>query len=1771
MHIRRLAFALAGALSALACWCAPALAASSYKGVCAELGVELGGEPPFCTSFPNMNQPDMVAVSDAAGVTNGDVYVASVGGVEASEHSSITRFNAKGEPVDFTGSNAQIDGNQLLFPTGAVRGVAVESATGDFYVTNDETEKIERFDAEGALIGSFALPEAAAKEKAMFGIAVDESSDASKGDIYVVNGPEVVARDAVYRFVPNGGTFESPEAPFIPSSSLYNPQSVAVGHAGAVYVANHNGAVKKFNSATGAAESVTFGKGEGAEAVATDPSTGHEHVFVWAKGASEGEPHVLVYKETSSTKIEEFETPGFGAATEEALIPAGLAVNPSTHEVYATNPKYGATSDSGAIFSTSVVAKGLRVVTEPATGVSKTGATLHATILAPAGEEVKYRFAWGGKESASTGEVTVPAGGEAKVEEKIVSGLEANATYQYKALAEHGSELEEGETDEFTASAFTVETEPATEVTKTGATLHAKIELAGGGMVKYRFDYGESEAYGSVSEEKEVDVPASGEAEVSAPVSGLAKRGQVYDFKAVGEYVQESETAEGGNLTFETEAGLGVETEAATGVSMTEATLRAKVSLPGGGMVRYRFEYGETELYGAATATGEVEVPAGGEATVEATITGLKAGADGTTYYFDALAEYESETAEGELPLTFTTLPELKMPEAKTGPAEDVGPAHAKLTGEANPGGEGEYHFEYGTEACATAKTPCETTAKTKIVGSTKAAVAPVEVTGLASGDTYHYQLVVENGYAGHTVVPGGEATFKAEAQPPETPLAGVASAIAMTTATLEGGVLNPGGEGKPGEYEYRYSQSASECEGGQRTPLQPAAGKQDEATQPVRLTGLTPGAEYTFCLIERNLDGEYSPLSAPGHFTTLAAAPTIAEESVTNVTDKSATLHAKVDPGGAATTYEFQYAPAGGQFEPVVEPEGRGVGTLPAGTSAAPVEVVDEGLSPDSSYEFRVVVGNSVASGVDGEAVAFATWSSSTAFALPDDRAYELVSPAQKLGAWFEDTGYSWVVRAAGDGAAISYPSNAPTNGESSGYALNAQVLSRRGSSGWESRDLGVPHETAAAGAPQNGDEYRAFSEDLSRAVVQPQGPFTPCLSALGAPQPCLSEAASEQTAFSQDLGTGLFTPLVTGCPAAGAPCAQAVRAAADVPAGTVFGDVVSEELAGEECGAADKLCGPYFVAGTPDLSHVVLRSFAGLTAGSESSAGGLYEWSAGKLAFVGYGEENHKYAGEYAARGEHGISADGSRVIFAGSSTNGDGEEVSGLLLRDTVRGEAIAIGPASESFQDASADDSRVFFGGNGGLKSPGRLSVFELTSRPGEPLKGHTTVLANGQEGVVLGASATGCDVEPGEGEEGNDCFVYFVSTEALAPGAQAGQDNLYADHYENGAWTPTLVTILSAADRNDWDDTGGFNTGSELQFESLEHQPARVSPNGRWLAFMAQEALTGAAGGGAPVAEVYLYHAQTGGSAATLTCASCEPTGARPVGVQYSQAVNTIDDGRQEAWPTGALVAAAVPGWYAPEIELDWQGHQPRYLSDSGRLFFNSYDALVPDDVNGTWDVYEYEPAGVGAEQHGAERGCSSASTSGSVVYRPGHKFTAQALAGEEAAGCVALISSGSSSAPSAFLEASETGGDVFFLTASALVSQDTNMAYDVYDAHECTGASPCPSAALAPAPCDTEASCKPAPQPQPSLYGPAPSQTFSGPGNLTPLPATVPEPKVETRAEKLAKALKGCRKDRKKARRVSCEKRAKKLYGAAKKAKKSKRAKQAGYERRAKR
>ena len=475
----------------------------------------------------------------------------------------------------------------------------------------------------------------------------------------------------------------------------------------------------------------------------------------------------------------------------------------------------------------------------------------------------------------------------------------------------------------------------------------------------------------------------------------------------------------------------------------------------------------------------------------------------------------------------------------------------------------------------------------------------------------------------------------------------------------------------------------------------------------------------------------------------------------------------------------------------------------------------------------------------------------------------------------------------------------------------------------------------------------------------------------------------------------------------------------------------------------------------------------------------------------------------------------------------------------------------------FQLASSDGSRVLFTDvqrlttDAGAPS-GKPDLYECDiteSVGGEPeckLTDLTPRNAAGEsadvQGSVLGASESGS-------------YLYFVADGVLdndgtsVAGAHGGQPNLYVRH--DGK--TSLVAALSGGDAPDWAG-GGFEG-------DFDHLTARVSPNGQYLAFTSDRELTGYdnhdAVSGQPDEEVYEYDATTG----RTSCVSCNPSGARPAGEEYGHEGNNMPLVGEKflQWGPSAWLAANVPGWTPFEKEVS--RYQSRYLSNSGRLFFNARSPLVPNDVNNQWDVYEYEPENVGD--------CNAGVSNGSRTYKRAHAFQTEAegikQAGEEGPGCVGLISSGESKDESAFLDASagagegehgesgsEAGRDVFFLTSAKLAPQDVDDSYDVYDAHECTTASPCTQVATSPPPCENEASCKPAPEPEPESFGAGPSETFAGPGNLTP-----PAPAV---VKKVAKKPVKCKRGYVKSKKGKCVR---------KKGKKAKKASRATNDRRA--
>ncbi len=644
---------------------------------------------------------------------------------------------------------------------------------------------------------------------------------------------------------------------------------------------------------------------------------------------------------------------------------------------------------------------------------------------------------------------------------------------------------------------------------------------------------------------------------------------------------------------------------------------------------------------------------------------------------------------------------------------------------------------------------------------------------------------------------------------------------------------------------------------------------------------------------------------------------------------------------------------------------------------------------------------------------------------------------------------------------------------------------------------------------------EYRAFSLDLSRGI---EAPFEQWQEEGERYERRLSPEAPREfdDIFMWNEGVSGFQPLVTSA----APDTQHEK-------GTEPGRVK-------------------FVGASPDLKHVVFESKErALTATAPEGTENLYEWADGTFKLVNvlpdgkttiHEENGHTETGlglgfysswSEETPGMHDVSGDGSRVIWSHvTHATASDLTLNHIYESDMSTGKSVQVDapqgvsslPENEGqealFQTASADGSKVFFTSDAPLTSSANTGPPEPQgSREGSDLyvfdavTGGLTDLTpdhNASDtcqpgGFKVPIPFCGAQVQGVIGASENGTSVYFVANGVLAAGASPGDCrlghaeevgysgaacNLYLAHFDGSSWTTTFIARLSGEDEPDW------------RSHYLTHMLARVSPNGRYLAFVSLKSLTGYDNldsvSGQPDFEVYLYDASGAGR---LVCVSCNPTGSRPTGQENLRSlteVNSMD-------PEGALggnrpywLSGMVPAWSRPNREGEGAIHQPRYLSDEGRLFFDSAEALVAQDTNGRVDVYEYEPEGVGS--------C------------------------EDEAGCIYLISGGTGSKDSTFVDASASGNDVFFISESQLVSQDTDNAYDMYDAHACTVASPCfaVSPVLPPA-CTSADACRPGPTPQPPIFGAPASATFTGPGNPAQAASTPPAAKKKSAKKPKAK------------------------------------------------
>lgn len=523
------------------------------------------------------------------------------------------------------------------------------------------------------------------------------------------------------------------------------------------------------------------------------------------------------------------------------------------------------------------------------------------------------------------------------------------------------------------------------------------------------------------------------------------------------------------------------------------------------------------------------------------------------------------------------------------------------------------------------------------------------------------------------------------------------------------------------------------------------------------------------------------------------------------------------------------------------------------------------------------------------------------------------------------------------------------------------------------------------------------------------------------------VTSGSTEVTSLTAAAGRGVFTsgsPLVTG--------------------------VETLEVSGIEGGtfvAGQPVSAPGTVPPGTTVISAERESFGKfkltLSASAEASGGGVLIRSDGPAPFaVGQAIAGQGIAPgttiTAVAPGVLTLSAPGTQTtasnnVLVASSECTEPDKACTIPVSDTVSS-------GSADFWGASTDGSKIIFSvrtdpGTGGR---GQGDLYEFDVDTGTP-----TLIALKTRGVL--------------GTSRNLSHVYFVSTANLAAGAVAGANNVYLAH--NGDFS--LVATLSTDDII----PASFIFASSPASPSPFQRSSRVTPDGRNLAFASDSAaLAMATAGydntdavtGERAQEVYVYGVDTG-----LECASCNPSGARPTG-------------RPAISPHGGHRVFDPPRRAAAWLPTSGnESHAERLLSaDGGRLFFNSYDALVPQDTNGQQDVYQWEALGTG--------GCDEAAAGFSA--RNG--------------GCVSLISTGESDAESEFLDASASGDTVFFLTESSIDPRDTGLV-DVYAARV-GGGYPPPASGLG---CLGD-SCQ-SPSAPPNDATPA-SAGFRGAGNATP-------------------------------------------------------------------
>jgi hypothetical protein len=959
------------------------------------------------------------------------------------------------------------------------------------------------------------------------------------------------------------------------------------------------------------------------------------------------------------------------------------------------------------------------------------------------------------------------------------------------------------------------------------------------------------------------------------------------------------------------------------------------------------------------------------------------------------------------------------------------------------------------------------------------------------------------------------------------------ASSLKATTATLNA-TVNP--EGLATTYQFEYGTSTSYRETAPVTPA-PAGSGSSFVPASTDVSELEGGTLYHYRIAATNAAG--TVYSADRHFTTLTL-PVIDSVTATGLgttlSDGTRTtfadLNTRIDPKGLQTTYHFEYGTSTAYGTSVPALPGEDIG---AGNGDVVRSEHITGLEENRTYHYRVVASN-VNGTTTGSDHTFVYDTSGEG--LPDHRAYEMVTPVQKNGALMGISFLDSIPPAvAADGSRVMSASIQCFAGAGSCVGLRGLIGSlyefERTNDGWQATALspstkqfnGVTGESYDANtgaaifnvAEAGGHEHlyerkpdgsfldvgpvseHSFPGEMGREVFA-----TADLSHLvwyEEHQPWVSldpNDLGESGEFFEYVGAGKAQPELVAVNG-GLGSTNLISAC-----GTMGYEVGGPGSLSEDGHVfylttldAKEVCPAAAAASSPPVHEVFARvdngeARARLVPISEPTATSNCTTEA-CLANTG-----SAHVGQFRDAEFNGAAANGSKVFFSSTQQLTD-SATEDPALSDTANGTGCNTtnGLNGCNLYESECQHCQEL----SESEEQGRRRLVDVSAGEGGPVPGGPRV-----RGVVAVSS--------------DGSHVYFVAQGVLAAGANGqgqtardGADNMYV--FERDATEPQgqvrFVVTLPGSDTHEW------------------RWPTNVTPDGRFLVFESHARLTADDTSVSGALQVFRYDAQTG----QLVRISVGNDGFNDNGNSSSA---TPCGGENGKCAEDARVASGID-----EHQNIGSPRRDSTMSDNGQfVFFQSPVGLTPHALNDVQigveptgntpeyaqNVYEWHEGHVYLISDGRD-----------VAKDNGQTYT-----------CAPDLTS------VCLLGADSTGANVFFSTADKLVPQDTDTQLDYYDARICEPeeGNPCISPAAPPLPPCLGEVCHGTPAGTPSLQAPG-SASFNGQGNTTPAPALVkPRSATRLRAEKLAKALKVCKRERPAKKRAACEKSARKKYGAQK-------------------